>query len=205
MILSSNLPGTRGWRLTGAISFMLVIMAVMAVCSSTTHVEGLRLAIRLTARSSLLLFTVVFIASSLIKLGPAVFSIWLNENRRYLGVAFAASHAIHAACLVYLACLDPNVFAQLTNRGAFIGGGIGYAFIILMTATSFGRPRQFVGPRFVRLIHTCGIWFIWFAFVLNFAKRILRSEYYFFPVALLLFALVIRLLGALSARRIKEA
>lgn len=193
----------KGWCLTLTTIAALLLMAVIAVYVSPSDVEGVSLVIRLTARTSLILFLLVFIASSLAKLVPTPFSLWLRANRRYLGVAFAGSHVIHAAALVTFAQLNPTLFSQLTSIGTYIAGGIAYIFIILMTITSFDGPARIVGRKLWEVIHTSGIWFIWISFIISFGKRIPKSEYYIIPVCILVLAMTIRLIAMRSTVVVK--
>jgi hypothetical protein len=80
-----------GWRLT----WILVI--AIAVGSATAAaivggVDGANLGIRITARTSAVLFLLAFTASSLYQLWPTPTTKWIRRNRRYLGVGFAGSH-----------------------------------------------------------------------------------------------------------------
>ena len=99
----------------------------------------MRMVIRFTARTSLVLFCLAFSAAALARLWPNAWTRWLRRNRRYLGVSFAASHAIHAVAIAAFAVMDPAGYAAATSITSYIFGGIGYAFIIAMTATSFDR------------------------------------------------------------------
>ena len=54
-------------------------------------------------------------------------------------MTFAASHGIHAIAIAAFAMMDPAGYAAATSLASYIFGGIGYAFIIAMTATSFDR------------------------------------------------------------------
>lgn len=188
-------PLWNGWRLTGFITALLIIMAVIITIISPTPIEAARMVIRMTARTSLVLFLLAFTASALACLSPSFFTYWLRANRRYIGVSFASSHVIHAIAIIALAKLDPILFQSLTNIGSFIGGGIAYVFIILMTFTSFDRTAAMIGPKTWRIIHTAGIWFLWISFMLNFGKRIPQSPFYWIPVGLLFAALAIRILA----------
>jgi methionine sulfoxide reductase heme-binding subunit len=102
--------------------------------------------IRFTARASLLLFCLAFSAGALARLRPNAWTRWQRRNRRYLGVSFAASHAIHAVAIVCFALVSPPLFRENTSIASFIFGGIGYTAIIAMTATSFDRTAAALGP-----------------------------------------------------------
>lgn len=111
------------------------------------EVDGVRMVIRFTARTSLLFFCLAFSAAALARLWPNAWTRWQRRNRRYLGVTFAASHAIHAVAIVWFALIDPPGFAGAISAASYIFGGIGYAFIIVLTATSFDRTAAMLGPR----------------------------------------------------------
>ncbi|MBX9823823.1 MAG: hypothetical protein K2Y27_02390, partial [Xanthobacteraceae bacterium] len=100
---------------------------------------GVRLAIRATARTSLVLFALAFTASALAELIPTEATRWQRRNRRYLGVSFAVSHFIHLGAILALAALDRELFWKLTNVTTIVLAGTAYLFIAAMTATSFNR------------------------------------------------------------------
>lgn len=180
------------WRLTGTISLMLLLASMAAFITATDAVDGTRMIIRMTAWTSLTLFAATFTASAAARFWPGSATGWLLTNRRYIGVGFAVSHGIHAAALITLARLDYAVFMQLTNLGAFIGGGLAYVFIVLMTATSFDRTAALVGRSAWRWLHLIGGWYIWISFALNFGKRVPLDPVYYGPTALIVLILAIR-------------
>lgn len=181
-----------GWRLTGVIGAGLLVMSAAAYLLTPDPVVGVRLVIRLTARTSLALFLLAFTASALVRLYPSPFTRWLRGNRRHVGVAFAISHVVHLAAIIALARLDYGVFLQLTNIVAYVGGGLAYLFIVLMTATSFDRTAALIGPRAWHWLHMTGMWYIWLSFALNFGKRVPASPFYLIPVAFIGLAALIR-------------
>ena len=136
------------------------------------EVDGVRMVIRFTARTSLLFFCLAFSAAALAWLWPNGWTKWLRRNRRYLGVTFAASHALHGIAILGFAVMDPTGYAAATSAASYIFGGIGYAFIIAMTATSFDRTAQALGPRAWRVLHLVGGYYLLFQFMISFGKRI---------------------------------
>jgi methionine sulfoxide reductase heme-binding subunit len=121
--------------------------------------------IRTTARSSLLLFGLVFTASALYRLRPNAWTRWQRNNRRYLGVSFAASHTVHAIALIWFAELDPELFHEEVGWFQYVFGGLGFAFIAAMTATSFDRTAAWIGPTAWRSLHTIGVYYIALSFL----------------------------------------
>jgi DMSO/TMAO reductase YedYZ heme-binding membrane subunit len=87
-------------------------------------------------------------------------------------VTFAASHGLHAIAILGFAVMDPAGYAAATSAASYIFGGIGYACITAMTATSFDRTARVPGPRAWRALHlVCG-YYLLFQFMVSFGKRI---------------------------------
>ena len=189
-----------GWRL-----FALLILILTALCAGIAamrgfEVDGVRMVIRFTARTSLLFFCLAFGAAALARLWPNGWTRWLRRNRRQLGVTFAASHALHAIAIVAFADMDPAGFATATNLASFVFGGIGYAIIIAMTATSFDWSAAAIGPRAWRILHLVGGYYLWAQFVISFGKRIPAMPLYSLFLIPLFAVLALRLIAMTAAR-----
>src|SRR6266702_5585899 len=128
-----------GWRLFAVLTLVLIVLSIWIAGMRQFEADGARMVIRFTARTSLLFFCLAFGAAALAQLWPNPWTRWQRRNRRYLGVTFAASHGLHAVAIVCFAIMDPAGYAAATSIASYIFGGIGYAFIIAMTATSFDR------------------------------------------------------------------
>jgi DMSO/TMAO reductase YedYZ heme-binding membrane subunit len=161
-----------GWRLFAVLALTLVALSLWISGMRHFEVDGVRLVIRFTARTSLLFFCLAFGAAALARLWPNAWTRWQRRNRRYLGVTFAASHAIHAIAIVCFAVMDPPGYAGATSLASYIFGGIGYAFIIAMTATSFDRTAAAIGARAWRMLHLTGGYYLLLQFMVSFGKRI---------------------------------
>jgi DMSO/TMAO reductase YedYZ heme-binding membrane subunit len=164
------------------------------------EVDGVRMVIRFTARTSLLFFCLAFGAAALARLWPNPWTRWQRRNRRYLGVTFAASHAIHAVAIVCFAIADPAGYAASTSAASYVFGGVGYAFIIAMAATSFDRTATAIGPRAWRILHLTGGYYLLFQFMVSFGKRIPDMPLYGLFLIPLLAVMVLRLIAMASAR-----
>jgi DMSO/TMAO reductase YedYZ heme-binding membrane subunit len=68
--------------------------------------------------------------------------------------------------------MDPISYAAATSIASYIFGGIGYAFIVAMAATSFDRTAAAIGPRAWRRLHLVGGYYLLFQFMVSFGKRI---------------------------------
>ena len=161
-----------GWRLFAVLTLTLIGLSVWIAAMRQFDIEGIRMVIRFTARTSLLLFCLAFGAAALARLWPNAWTRWQRRNRRYLGVSFAASHGLHAVAIAAFAAIDPSGFAAATSAASYIFGGIGYAFIIAMTATSFDRTASAIGPRAFRVLHLTGGYYLLLQFSVSFGKRI---------------------------------
>jgi methionine sulfoxide reductase heme-binding subunit len=161
-----------GWRLFAVLTLTLIGLSVWIAAMRQFEVGGIRMVIRFTARTSLLLFCLAFGAAALARLWPNAWTRWQRRNRRYLGVSFAASHGLHAVAIAAFAAIDPSGFAAATSAASYIFGGIGYAFIIAMTATSFDRTASAIGPRAFRVLHLTGGYYLLLQFSVSFGKRI---------------------------------
>ncbi|MBA4036125.1 MAG: hypothetical protein C0480_16175 [Bradyrhizobium sp.] len=161
-----------GWRLFALLSFTLLALSIWIAGMREFEVDGVRMVIRFTARTSLLFFCLAFSAAALALIWPNTGTRWLRRNRRYLGVTFAASHAIHLFAIACFAVMDPVGYAASTTIASYIFGGIGYAFIIAMTATSFDRTAALLGTRAWRMLHLTGGYYLLFQFTVSFGKRI---------------------------------
>ncbi|MCP3410718.1 hypothetical protein [Bradyrhizobium sp. CCGB01] len=186
-----------GWRLLAVLSLILVALSLWIASMRQFEVEGVRMVIRFTARSSLLLFCLAFSAGALARLWPNAWTRWQRRNRRYLGLSFAASHAIHAVAILAFANMDPAGFAEATSAASYVFGGIGYAVIIAMSATSFDRTAALLGPQAWRVVHLACGYYLWFQFMVSFGKRV--------PAMPLYAAFLIPLLAVLALRLIAMA
>ena len=161
-----------GWRLFAVLALTLVALSVWIAGMRGFEVDGVRMVIRFTARTSLLFFCLAFGAAALARLWPNAWTRWQRRNRRYLGVTFAASHGIHAIAIAAFAVMDPPGYAAATSLVSYIFGGIGYAFIIAMTVTSFDRAAKALGASAWRRLHLIGGYYLLFQFTVSFGKRI---------------------------------
>ena len=186
-------PDRRG----GPIFFVIIataiaITAMIALAVTPDHVAGVRLIIRVTARTSLPLFLAAFSASALARVWPTDTTRWLLANRRWLGLSFAWSHLVHLLAIFTLVRSDNALFWTLTNPVSITGGSIAYLFIAAMAATSFNAAVRALGPRRWALLHRTGLWMIWLVFLISNAKRIPGSGWYAVPCLLIIAAVALR-------------
>jgi len=189
-----------GWRLFGLLTLVLIALGIWIAGMRHFEVEGVRMVIRFTARTSLLFFCLAFSAAALARLSPNAFTRWQRRNRRQLGVTFAASHALHAAAIIAFAKMDPAGFAAATNIASYLFGGIGYAFILAMTVTSFDATAAALGPRAWRALHLVSGYYILLQFMVSFGKRIPDMPLYSLFLIPLLAVFALRMVSMASRR-----
>jgi methionine sulfoxide reductase heme-binding subunit len=190
--------GLAGWPIVGWSTLTIGVLCGIVLLVLGSGEEGWRAIIRLTAKTSLTLFTAAFIASSARVLWPTPTTKWLLANRRYLGVSFAASHAIHLLGIIVLLRLSPDF--QIAPA-TVIGGGLAYVFLAAMTATSFDRTAARLGPRKWKLLHRTGMYYCWFIFFISYAPRAAVESLLYLPFVIVLLGSIGVRIAARRARR----
>lgn len=181
-----------GWRVVGLAAAVIGSSLIYVSVRYGWSDEGLRGAIRVTARSSFVLFLAAFSASSLARVLPSTVTRWQLDNRRYLGISFAVSHLIHGAAIVTLAVRTGG--GSLTARVVGLAGaGVLYAFILFMLVTSFDRTAAWVGPRVWKAVHSIGSHLIFLSFLATYGRKASESPIYLSQVVLLLAVLGLRM------------
>jgi methionine sulfoxide reductase heme-binding subunit len=136
------------------------------------------------------LFSLAFVASSLNSLTRWRGARWLLRNRKYLGLAFAASHTVHAGFIVSYAAIAPADFWAGRTPVGLVVGTLAYLLLLAMVVTSFDGPRRRLGARAWKILHTTGMYLFWVVFLFSFAAK--RAAGYEPFVAILVAAVVLR-------------
>lgn len=198
------MPSRQNWfegrRLFAVLALTLLALSVWIAGMRQFEVDGVRMVIRFTARSSLLFFCMAFSAAALARLWPNAWTRWQRRNRRYLGVTFAASHGIHAVAIGAFAVMDPAGYAAATSIVSYIFGGIGYVFIIAMTATSSDHMAKALGAQAWRRLHLIGGYYLLFQFMVSFGKRIPDMPLYTLFLIPLVAVFALRMISMATAR-----
>ena len=151
----------RGWALTWRIASVLTLASIALFTVQGASEESVRAWVRATARASVALFLMAFVARPLRQLWRSGASRWLLANRRYLGVAAAYAQLLHGIALVWLftrfAAYEPDLVG-------LIGGGLGFALYFAMALTSSDAAAAALGKRRWKALHTAGAYWIWIVF-----------------------------------------
>jgi hypothetical protein len=185
------MKGIQGWRIVGLSALAIGTMVAVIWFVHGIDEQGMRMAIRATARTSCILFLCAFVASALRRVWSNSISAWLLQNRRYLGLSFAVSHTYHAIALTGLWYVSSGTYPKFEPLAI-----LGYLFLIAMTVTSFQRPAALLGQRAWKILHTAGMHYFWLAFTVEFSMRIFHSVLIYLPlVILLVLAMVLRVIA----------
>lgn len=164
---------------------------------------SLRLTLRETARLSLILFLLAYIASSLHQVLRNDLSRWLMRHRRDIGIAFGVSHLIHLMLIFTLMANDAvSSPLEITDASSLIVGIIGYVLIIMMLITSNDFSVRRLGRKKWKRLHTTGMHYVFITFLVSYLslleKDLMLNS---IPVALLCMSLAIRLMSLLIVKK----
>ena len=171
-----------------------VTAATLALYGSS--VEGLGLLARSLARVSFPIFLLVFAIAPLRALWPSAVTRWLARERRGFGLAYALAHFAHLGAVIALSLRsgvrpDPVV--------AF-AGGIAYALLAAMAATSNDAAVRVLGGRRWSALHRTGLYYLWFIHAASYGRSFAADHAYAPGLALTLGALLLRVLAAARTR-----
>ena len=188
----------RGWWVAVACGVGVAGAAGLCLAAEGGADEGWAAAIRITARSTALLFALVYGAAPLAARWPGF--AWLRANRRYLGVAAAVSHVLHLVLIVTRAIRTDGESLAGRVWGGYVIGGIGYAVLLAMAVTSTDRTAAWLGPKAWRRLLTFGLHLLWLFFAVAYTGRSF-VEPVFLPMAGLYLGLAgLRFTGRRSRR-----
>jgi methionine sulfoxide reductase heme-binding subunit len=192
-----NMIGTnylQKWHLVGLMALFVGVMVITIVLLYGVNESGMRMMIRLTGRTSSILFLSAFVASSLRKLWSSSLSAWLIKNRRFLGISMAVSHTYHAFALLGLWYVTAGAAPAFDPLGT-----IGYILLIAMTITSFEKPAAYLGKRNWQILHTTGMHFLWLGLVAEYTLKLTKSQ--FIALLFLTFVVLAMILRIVAARK----
>jgi hypothetical protein len=155
---------TRPWRwaLFARIALALSFGSLALFCVLGISEASVRVWVRATARASVALFLMTFVARPLVQLRLGRASRWLLANRRYLGASAAFAQLLHAASIAWLFAAYPG--ARQASATTLILGGLGMAFYFAMGLSSSDGAVALLGRRAWKALHTAGAYWIWLIF-----------------------------------------
>ncbi len=189
-----------GPRLLSLIALALGAMWLALASTGASPEAAARATIAWTARTSLVLFLLVYVARPLVGLRPSQPGKALLAQRKWLGLGFATSHGLHLAGIVWLASLDLDAF--LAARGpATIVATATLVALALMTVTSIESVKRAMAARTWKRLHWTGLQLAWLVFTASYAGAVAAHPLYALPAAALVAAAAIRAAAWLRKRR----
>lgn len=155
-------------------------------------VDGVRLLIRTTARTSLVFFGLAYVAQAAFRLWPGQATHWLRQHRRQWGWLLVVSHTMHAIGIAAFWRMDPVQFQQLTPMLTLVTGGVAFVWLGLMGATSFDRSAAWLGHQAWAWLHRWGSLYLWLSFLVAHAKRVPHDASHAVPVLCLVAVMALR-------------
>jgi len=154
--------------------------------------------LRVTARTSGVLFAVAFAASASRLLWFSPVTAWLAANRHRFTLAFVLSHTLHLAGVVSLASLNPERFFSRQALPGEIGGGLVYVLIYYLAYMAFLRQSN---PELAdSKMQTLTLYIVWIIFALAFTAGIWRNAWIYTPLASMMWlAWLVRIRARLAA------
>ncbi len=165
-VLQRTGPARSGWGLTLGIGAVLLLGSLLLLALAGVEEAGVRMWIRATARASVALFLLAFVARPLRRFWRSRTSAWLVANRRYLGVSAALAQALHGVALVWFF----RAFASAEDTPdtqTLIGGGLAFALYFAMALSSSDAAVAALGRRAWKALHSVGAYWVWFVFALT--------------------------------------
>jgi DMSO/TMAO reductase YedYZ heme-binding membrane subunit len=155
----------------GTAAVLTTLALVIPVHAASPSADDLLVAIRYTARLSLVAFLVTFATRPALALWPGPATKWAMRHRRYLGLAMAISHGGHALAIIALALRVGPSFLQYVAMTSLVGGAIGYGLLGAMVATSSDRAVRVLGHVGWRRLHRVGMYLLALIFLSSYAGR----------------------------------
>jgi DMSO/TMAO reductase YedYZ heme-binding membrane subunit len=156
--------------------------------------------IRWTARTSLVLFTLAFVARPAVQLWPGRFTKALLAERKWIGLGFAYSHAAHLVGILTLASADFGAFLRKQPPTNAIAA-MTFLLLFAMAFTSIDAVKRKMSARAWKALHRTGMYFAWLAFTATYTTAISASPIYAVPSVLLLGAAGVRVAAWVRQRR----
>ena len=160
------------WMFMGAATLAAIGVATAVLAISGIDPEGIRRALRLTARFSFLLFWCAYAGGALATLFGDRFRPLARQGRNF-GLAFASAHSVHLLLVIWLYRLSPE--PPISTQGA-VFFSIGMLWMYLLAVFSIERLSRVLGPRLWRMLRLVGMEYIMLAFQSDFLLQSLPAD-----------------------------
>src|SRR5688572_24369395 len=139
-------------------------MCTALVLTAPSDVVAAHLVIRWTARTSLVLFLLAYIARPAVALAPSATTKALLAQRKWIGLGVATSHAFHLAGIIALAAPDLSAFVRSQDPTILVAL-LAYIVLFAMAITSIDAVKRRMAHRTWKRLHRFGMHLLWIPFV----------------------------------------
>ncbi len=183
----------------------LIAIAIGAMCAAIANTvtpaeDAAGAMIRWTARTSLVLFALAYVARPLVQLRPGPATKALLARRKWIGLGFATSHGFHLVGILWLASPDLGAFARSQEPTILVALAT-FVALAAMTVTSVDSVRRAMPARAWRGLHWTGLQLAWLSFTATYAGAIAVHPLYVLPAAILAGVAAIRIAAWARKRR----
>jgi sulfoxide reductase heme-binding subunit YedZ len=160
-----------GPRLLATIAAAIAVMCAALVVVVSPQPAAAGAVIRWTARTSLVLFSLAYVARPLVQLRPTRRTKALLARRKWVGLGFAVSHGFHLAGIIWLASPDVGAFVRGQNPTIIVAVAT-YLVLGAMVVTSIESIKRAMPARTWRRLHWTGMQLAWLSFAATYLGRI---------------------------------
>ena len=191
-----TIASVRGPRLLLVIAIAVTAMAIAIMILAAPYEYRAHALVRWTARTSLVLFVLAYVARPLVQLRPKWRAgKWLLAERKWLGLGFAYSHLVHFIGIVMVAAPDVGGFVRQQDPTIIIAA-LTFVLLFAMAITSIESVKRKMPARAWKWLHRTGMHFAWIAFTATYAGLITVHPMFALPTVILLAIAGVRI-GAL--------
>lgn len=189
-----------GPRLLLAITVAIATMSI-ALAVATGEPGSV---IRWTARTSLVLFALAYVARPATQLWPRSWAKRLLRERKWIGDGFAVSHLAHLCGIVWLASPDVGAFVRAQKPSIVVATAM-FLILFAMAITSIDRLRKAMPKRAWLGLHRTGMHLAWIVFTTSYAPRVAAGPIWILPIVVLVGIAAVRGAAWLRARTAQRA
>jgi len=175
------MPAMTGPRLLVTIS---ILIAAMCAAISVATGDPLEV-IRWTARTSLVLFALAYVARPATQLWPRPWTKRLLRERKWIGDGFAVSHLAHLIAILAIAQRDWGAFLRAQPATNLIAA-LMFVLLFAMAITSIDLVRKAMPRRAWQLLHKTGMHLAMVIFATTYLPRIAAGPIWILPALVVL-------------------
>jgi hypothetical protein len=151
------------WRLFGLIVVPMTVAVLVAMAQRDMATgQAVSELVTLSVRLAVPWLFIAFAASSLLVLVRNPVTRWIMQNRKIIGLCYAAGMGWQLFFIAWLLFAHFDLYMERSYSPVALFEQVpGYAFLIAMTVTSFKFGRSRLTGRQWRLLHRVGIYWLW--------------------------------------------